>query len=162
MQPQMGQMESAGVSNGETNMASKIRKIAISYFSITQQEKINTVYSQMATLNPFTKTEILEKIDASSITKKDIKIIENIPNEDVLPVISKNQPTYYIIAGAFIEPTNATNMLNKLTKWEYNSEIIKTDNLLRVSYDSFNNKSEAIVALNKIRKENPEAWVLTK
>ena len=53
-------------------------------------------------------------------------------------------------------------MLNKLNRWNYNSEIVEGGNLLRVSYDSFYNRDEAVVALNKIKQENPEAWLLTK
>ena len=32
--------------------------VALSYLSISQQESINNVYTQMATLNPFATTEI--------------------------------------------------------------------------------------------------------
>ena len=53
-------------------------------------------------------------------------------------------------------------MLAKLNRWNYNSEIVSGKSLLRVSYDSFYNREDAIVALNKIKQENPEAWLLTK
>ena len=53
-------------------------------------------------------------------------------------------------------------MLQKLTQNNYNAEIIEGEKLLRVSYDSFYNKEEAILALTKIKQENPEAWLLTK
>ena len=33
---------------------------------------------------------------------------------------------------------------------------------MRVSYDSFNNREDAILALNKIKQENSAAWLLTK
>ena len=53
-------------------------------------------------------------------------------------------------------------MKTKLGKWNYNSEIVAGGDLFRVSYDSFANREEAIIALNKIRKENNSAWLLTK
>ena len=53
-------------------------------------------------------------------------------------------------------------MLAKLNKWEYNASLVKGDNLLRVSYASFNNRDNAILALNKIKRENSDAWLLTK
>ena len=53
-------------------------------------------------------------------------------------------------------------MMTKLNKWNYNSEIVDCGGLLRVSYDSFENREEAIIALNKIRQENKSAWLLTK
>ena len=57
---------------------------------------------------------------------------------------------------------NAKRMLAKLNKWEYNASLVKGDGLLRVSYAKFNNKDNAILALNKIKQENSEAWLLTK
>ena len=32
---------------------------------------------------------------------------------------------------------------------------------MRVSYDEFSSKDEALQSLAKIRKENPQAWILT-
>ena len=57
---------------------------------------------------------------------------------------------------------NANKMHKKLVKWNYKSDILKEGDLLRVSYDSFNNREDAVLALNKIKQENPEAWLLTK
>ena len=97
------------------------------------------------------------------------KAIESQNEDRVLQVIEEksapiiiSQKTYYIIAGAFAEQRNANKMLNKLNRWNYNAEIVEGGNLLRVSYDSFYNRDEAVVALNKIKQENPEAWLFTK
>ena len=70
--------------------------------------------------------------------------------------------TYYIIAGAFAEQKNADKMLKKLNNKNYNAEILKGGPLLRVCYDSFYNRENAILALNQIKQKNPEAWILTK
>ena len=53
-------------------------------------------------------------------------------------------------------------MLKKLNNWNYNAEIVEGGSLLRVSYNSFYNRSEAVLSLNKIKQKNPEAWLLTK
>ena len=53
-------------------------------------------------------------------------------------------------------------MQKKLNKWNYKSEILSGGKLIRVSYNSFKSRDEAVVALNSIRKENPEAWLLIK
>ena len=37
----------------------------------------------------------------------------------------------------------------------------RNQNIMRVSYDEFTSKEEALVSLAKIRKENPKAWILT-
>ena len=141
--------------------------IALSYLSISQQDKINTIYTQMASLNPFATTEIVEEV-IETAPEKDIEIeltpeiIETPIIEEVVTPITITSNTYYIIAGAFSEQKNADKMLTKLSKWNYNPEIVNGSGLLRVSYDSFNSRKEAIIALNKIRKENKSAWLLTK
>ena len=53
-------------------------------------------------------------------------------------------------------------MAAKLKKQNYNTEILPGENLIRVSYNSFTNKEDAILALNKIKQENPSAWLLSK
>jgi len=134
--------------------------VFLSYLTISHQDNINTIYTQMAGLNPFANNTVVEpvaeiKIEVDATPKTEILEEENMP-------IIISQKTYYIIAGAFAEERNANKMLKKLNRWNYNSEIIEGGNLLRVSYDSFYNKSEAILALKKIKQENPEAWLLTK
>lgn len=139
--------------------------VALSYLSISQQENINTVYTQMASLNPFvspetTELEVFSEPEAVKIeveTTPNIEIIE----EKVAPIILP-QKTYYIIAGAFAEQKNADNLMMKLSKWNYNPTIIEGGNLKRVSYDSYNNKEDAIIALNNIRLEHKDAWLLTQ
>jgi len=138
--------------------------IALSYISITQQDKINNMYTQMASLNPFENSiivapitvvipEVKIKIEATPI----IEIIE----EEIMPIIIP-KTTYYIIAGAFSEKKNANKMLAKLKKWDYNTELVPGGNLLRVSYNSFTNKADALIELHEIKQENSDAWLLTQ
>jgi len=138
--------------------------IALSYISITQQDKINNMYTQMASLNPFENSiivapitvvipEVKIKIEATPI----IEIIE----EKIMPIIIP-KTTYYIIAGAFSEKKNANKMLAKLKKWDYNTELVPGGNLLRVSYNSFTNKADALIQLHEIKQENSDAWLLTQ
>jgi len=124
--------------------------VALSYFSISQQDRINNAYTQMATLNPFTTTEIVEEI------------IEMPMGEEIATPIITQQHTFYIIAGAFSKQRNADKMMAKLKKQNYNTKILAGENLIRVSYNSFTNKEDAILALNEIKQENPSAWLLTK
>jgi hypothetical protein len=138
--------------------------ITLSYISITQQDKINNVYTQMASLNPFENSIITGPIE-EVIPEMKIKV-EVIPRveiieEEVAPIII-SQNTYYIIAGAFTDKKNANKMLAKLKKWNYNTELVPSENLLRVSYNSFTNKSDALIALHKIKQENSAAWLLTQ
>ena len=143
--------------------------VALSYLSVSQQEKINNVYMQMATLNPFTTTEIIEveKIIEETTpiitAETNIKItpIVEVIEEEIAPIIIP-QKKYYIIGGAFAKKKNATRLQAKLNNLNYSAEIIKEGRLLKVSYESFNNKEDAILALKGIKQENPSAWLLTK
>ncbi|MBT5750320.1 MAG: HU-CCDC81 and SPOR domain-containing protein [Flavobacteriales bacterium] len=138
--------------------------IALSYISITQQDKINNVYTQMASLNPFESSIITEPI-AAVIPEVKIEVeatpIVEVIEEEITPIIIP-QKTYYIIAGAFSEKKNANKMLAKLKKWNYNTEIVRGENLLRVSYNSFTNKTDALISLYEIKQENSDAWLLTQ
>jgi hypothetical protein len=138
--------------------------IALSYISITQQDKINNVYTQMASLNPFENNIIAEQITAViPVVKIEVEVtpIVEIIKEEIVPIIIP-QTTYYIIAGAFYKKKNANKMLAKLKKWNYNTELVPGENLLRVSYNSFTNKTDALIALHEIKQENSAAWLLTQ
>lgn len=133
--------------------------ITLSYLSISQQKNITAVYEQMATLNPFNSSK---KVENTSIHNSK-KILDIKPSFDESnAIVSQNKKTYYIIAGVFAIEKNATRMLDKLNSWNYNARIIKEKELLRVSYNSFKNREDAVVALNKIKKQNPEAWLFIK
>ena len=141
--------------------------IALSYVSITQQDKINNVYTQMASLNPFDNSVITEPmtevIPEVKIEVQLTPILEVIvEKEEVVPIITLQKTTYYIIAGAFAEKKNANKMLEKLKKWNYNTKLVPGGSLLRVSYNSFTNKPEALIALQEIKQENSDAWLLTQ
>ena len=139
--------------------------IALSYLSISKQEKINTVYEQMATLDLFSSNEISNEIIEVPIKKivtEKVKPVIKAEDFTKNPVAINHEKKYYLIAGSFSVKENATKMLRKLNRWNYNSEIVKGKSLLRVSYDSFYNREDAVVALNKIKQENPDAWLLTK
>ena len=135
--------------------------IGISLLSITQEKAVNKVYNQIAELNPLSvfKSENKE-IPVNNIITKEVK--KEIEKPSV--VIEKEQVSkkqYYIIAGAFSIEANANKLQSRLNKWNYNSTVIRGENIMRVSYDEFKSKEEALISLAKIRKENPQAWILT-
>ena len=101
-----------------------------------------------------------KEIPVNNIITKEIK--KEIEKPSV--VIEKEQASkkqYYIIAGAFSVEANANKLQSRLNKWNYNSTVIKSKNIMRVSYVEFKSKEEALISLAKIRKENPQAWILT-
>ena len=142
--------------------------IALSYISLTQEEKILDVYKEMASLNPFSNTEKTEeninKIKNETIyninSENTEMQIEEIENEKILPIV--NDQKFYIVAGAFAERKNANKMFDKLKNWNYDPQILESSQLIRVTYNSFINREEAVLALSKIREDNPSAWLLTQ
>ena len=155
--------------------------ITFAFISLTQQDKITSIYDQMASLSPFENKQKTVDYKNKKIDKKNTNInLDKVRNSDVikqldnkvakeenlekkLPINSiEKYYNYYIIAGAFAEKKNAIKMQKKLNKWNYKSEILSGGKLIRVSYNSFKSRDEAVIALNSIRKENPEAWLLSK
>ena len=137
--------------------------IGLSLIGITQEENITDIYNQMANLNPFTtsKNEIVKEAPVKEIKVPIVEIIETEKAEIVIPIITEKH-TYYIIAGAFAEQKNANKLLQKLKRWNYDASIVEGGNLMRVSYNSFQNREDALLALAEIRKDNKSAWLLTK
>jgi hypothetical protein len=126
----------------------------------------------MATFSPFTLKPTAE-IDDDIIQENDIeysysdkKLSEIIVEEEIAIVdevsIFIPSNTYYIIAGAFAEKENAYKLLNELRISNINAEILDDSNLMRVSYDYFYNREDAILALNELKRDIPKAWLLTK
>ena len=148
--------------------------IGLSLISITQEDKINNVYSQMANLNPFSIFESDEKIIETE-EEIDTKVIEITPTENtiekvIIPereiekieVLIKGK-SYFIIAGAFSKEKNANKFVKQLQAENYNSSIIgKTKGgLIRVCFDGFETKEEAIISLDAIKSEKKSAWLLS-
>ncbi len=138
--------------------------IGLSLFSITQEEKIKNVYTHMSSFKLFSNSEenpILQKntdenieIIISPIETKRIK-------EEELPKILEKR--YFLVAGAFNNERNANNLMKKLQSESYNSEIIgkSTNGLIRVSYDSFITKEEALIELETLKSKNKSSWILS-
>ena len=146
--------------------------IGISFLSITLEDKINHLYTQMASILPISDSRPINNIEAKEIIKpiiepkatieKNIIATEEVENTEVeTPVFSKSE--YYIIAGAFSEKENAKKLVARLSRWNYNSSIVNDGNskIMRVCYSSYLVKENALSDLKKIRIENPDAWILS-
>ena len=97
----------------------------------------------------------MPKLDvAKNKIEKEIEKIETITTPK-----TKN---YHVIAGAFIEKSNAEKLNNSLIESKFNSEILLSENgYHRVSYNSFESKENAIIELEKLKRINKSAWILT-
>jgi len=143
--------------------------IGLSFISITQEEKINEIYSQMANLNPLTLFETIEK---TSDTEK----FDEIEESSTIQIISKEKKEgndsleeiivdikFYVIAGSFSLEKNATRLVNQLKEEKYNAKIIGTNKngLIRVCYESFATKEEAFSLLENLNSEGKSGWILS-
>ena len=143
--------------------------IALSFFSITQEEKINNAYVNFANvislpskinLTSEEKDKTLVKTTPDAQIDKSEKIYFNEVKKTPTVVTSKK---YYLIAGSFSVEKNASKLLLKLKKLNYNSSIIKSDNgLLRVSYGQYATRENALASLEDIKSKNNDAWLLTQ
>ena len=139
--------------------------IGLSLISITQEDKIENIYTQISGLKLFSNFETKNK--SINGTEQDIEILishdknKSFENDNCHNVITKK---YFLIAGSFSDEKNANNLMDKLQSENYNSEIIgKSENgLTRVSYDSFADKNEALIALEKLKLKNKPSWILYK
>jgi len=93
---------------------------------------------------------------------------ETIPKEETIPEVTKPIQTqtkqgtrYYVVAGAFSNEQNADNLVIELKNNGYNAEKFgNIGSLHAVSYDVFNNKTDADHFLKTIQNEvDPQAWI---
>ena len=137
--------------------------ISLSLVSITQEEKIENLYTHMSSFKLFSKTEISPKLQKNIEKNLEVIISEETKStlvEELPKIIEKK---FFLVAGAFNNERNANNLMNKLQSESYNSEIIGTNKngLIRVSYDCFATKEEALIELEKLKSKNKSSWILS-
>ena len=141
--------------------------IGLSFISITQEDKINKIYSQMANLNPFSVFETNETISPEKEEE-----IEETTTIEVIPIETKEtekdtkvivEMKFSIIAGSFSSEKNANRLVNQLQSENYNAEIIGTsrNGLIRVCYENFDTKEEATSMLHYLKSEGKSVWILS-
>ena len=118
----------------------------------------------MSSFKLFSKTETSPKLQKNKEKKLEIIITPEetkITKLEKLPKIIEKK--FFLVAGAFNNERNANNLMNKLQSESYNSEIIGTNKngLIRVSYDCFATKEEALIELEKLKSKNKSSWILS-
>ena len=128
--------------------------ILLSLTNILLDTSTNNINIQKSDLNFFKKSKVPKLDVAKNKIEKEIEKIETITTPK-----TKN---YHVIAGAFIEKSNAEKLNNSLIESKFNSEILLSENgYHRVSYNSFESKENAIIELEKLKRINKSAWILT-
>jgi len=128
--------------------------ILLSLTNILLDTSTNNINIQKSDLNFFKKSKIPKLNVAENKIEKEIEKIETTTTLKI-----KN---YHVIAGAFIEKNNAEKLNKSLIESNFNSEILLSENgYHRVSYNSFESKEYAIIELEKLKRINKSAWILT-
>ena len=142
--------------------------IGLSFISITQKDKINEIYAQIANLNPFSVFETTETI----YPKQEVEDIEETTTIKVVPIETKEtkeeievtiEMKFSIIAGSFRSEKNAIRLVDQLQAENYNAKIIGTNRngLIRVCYENFATKEEATSMLHDLKSEGKSGWILS-
>ena len=128
--------------------------ILLSLTNILLDTSTSNINIQKSDLNFFKKSKVPKLNVAKNNIEKEIEKIETVTTPKI-----KN---YHVIAGAFIEKSNAEKLNNSLRESNFNSEILLSENgYHRVSYNSFESKENAIIELEKLKRINKSAWILT-
>ena len=146
--------------------------IMISALGLNNKEKIQATYANLSPFNSLASDEVktikfynLDKFNIESPTNNIEKAVTSFyfaKDNMVIKPIDKDK--HFIIAGSFSTDKNARKMIAKLKNANFsNSKIVNQSRsgLIRVCYDGFNNSSDALLALKKIKKTNPSAWLLS-
>ena len=128
--------------------------ILLSLTNILIDTNADNINIQKSDLNFFNNSKVPKFNITEKKIEKEVKKIETTINARI-----KN---YHVIAGAFIEKSNAEKLNNSLIESNFNSEILMSKNgYHRVSYSSFESKENAIIELEKLKRINKSAWILT-
>ena len=128
--------------------------VLLSLTNILLDTNTNNINIQKSDLNFF------KKIKGPNLNMPEKKIENEV--KKIETTITLKMKNYYIIAGAFIEKSNAEKLNNSLIESNFNSEILVSKNgYHRVSYNSFESKENAIIELEKLKRINKSAWILT-
>lgn len=120
-------------------------------------------YSSQVTSHNIAAQEQAEKQIETKIQQATFSIEDPLPS--VTFKVNAKRGKYHLVAGAFRSKENAEVKLQELQNGEFHPAYIGENKfgLHQVVYDSFEERKEALKALNTIRKsENSSAWLLVK
>ncbi|MDE7073826.1 MAG: hypothetical protein K2O69_02060 [Odoribacter sp.] len=109
-----------------------------------------------------------KKKKAPKLVEKKVEVVEvPKPAPEPEPTIVREEPkpvrqaNYHLVAGCFRIKKNAERLHEKLLREGYNSQMLPFYHLTMVTYDSYETRAEAQVALNRIVREpgKRSTWV---
>ena len=112
-------------------------------------------------------TEEIEVVEATEEIKV-VEVTEEIEVTEVPEILNSSTPeilnSYYIIGGSFLTEESANKCVNELKKIGFeNASSLERNNKgnIRVYYESFAEKADALIRLDEIKRDyNESAWLL--
>lgn len=114
--------------------------------------------------------EVLEEIEVAEATEvtEEIEVTEKIEVTEVPEILNSSTPeilkSYYIVGGSFQTEESAEKCVNSLRKQGFeNASSLEKNNKgnIRVYYESFAEKADALIRLEEIKRDyNASAWLL--
>ncbi len=155
-------------SNEELMQASQVlnefQKLATEMRLQRQQQKISQLQTQLDSLGT-----MKAQLDSLKMMQARIELIRNSmenQKENERSTSSRQNSTYYVIAGEFLSQTKAENMLSQLQGGDYpNAAIIRDVHNVwyLVTYAGSQSSSQAQSLLKRVKSyDNPLAWIYTK
>ena len=146
--------------------------IGLSTYVSFQQESVSSSYANYAYLNPFKvkpaavytprTLEVKKTLVINSIKELPEVISEDLAltTEVITPVVNTVQ--FHLVAGCFSSEANAENLVSELKTQGFDATVIgqNAKGLFRVAFQSFQNKTEALLQLKKITSEGTSSWLL--
>ena len=140
--------------------------IMISALGLNNKDKIQTTYANLSPFNSLASDEVRNKkfYNESPTNNIELAVTSFYFAKDNMVIKTIDIDKHFIIAGSFSTEENAQKMLAKLKNANFgNSKIVNQNRSghIRVCYDGFSNSTDALLALKKIKKTNPSAWLLS-
>jgi hypothetical protein len=155
---------SFNIGNNNDTQESGIVTVGETEFGLSEKEAPDKTYVEEMVEDK--NTSQLEIVNADpELEENSDELIEAVEVDPVEIKESTPLARYYIVGGAFRDPTNSTKMIADLRKRGYDatSAGLSKTGLHMVCYLQTSDKSEALMNLSMIRKEdNPSAWLLKK
>ena len=138
----------------------------IPFYNRSQQQSAGVVPAPVPFEDTVTasSSSVAYAIDASTNKRAALFYNETSAPQTDVPKSSSQVGTYYIIGASFKERSNAEKHARMYAKEGFNSEVVESGSLYRVSLAVYTDKVKALHELRRIRANErySNAWIFTK
>ncbi len=111
---------------------------------------------------PVTVQPVVTTTPATVTTTPVVEDNSNMRSERLTVMNGGTLKTYNVVCGSFKSDTNANNLRNTLVNAGYNAQVAQNPEtgMYRVIASSFDNRADATMSRDQLRKTYPDAWLL--